>query len=1066
MSIATVTPSPGPRSPLTLVVWLALALTADVTNAYPGYRSYVPNGLQVGCITCHNSTSGGDARNAFGRDFQALLCPPKRAASELCTSLSNPDPRVVTNGFVDYARFWAALYHLDSDADGQRNGLELGDECGVWTEGQIPARTTDLSRPGFATSQTSVVSADGDNDGAPDACDTCSGQTNPDQSDADQDGYGDACDCAPLDPNRTQMLLGYLDDDQDGIAVAGDAVEVCTDAELPSGYSALPGDDCDDDHAGIWRLAPAFLDGDGDGYTRTDISSAICMGAQVEPPYTSTSLGIDCDDQRADRWLQRSGYLDIDGDGYSSQTAPTLLCTDGSLPTSPNYSETTAGTDCNDTDESRYQFQPLYIDKDSDGYGSTAQPRMICTGAEALPPYASVSAGVDCDDDDDAKMVIASGRDDDGDGYAAQDAELSCGPAGEATVFLEIDCDDSDEALFQWRNGFLDADGDGVARSDEASLVCSGTQLPQGFVVEPGADCDDDPTDDPFPDENAHPDNARNRYRMAVVYLDQDEDGVFGTVSVERCVGEQIPASVSTVPGHDCDDSDPAIFPLAVEVVADGVDQDCDGLELCYVDADRDGFVPDRVATVISADLDCDDFSEAGAMTPLGDCNDGRADVSPLASEVCDDVSRDDDCDGRINEQDDDVGGLVPYFFDEDNDGHGAELAGYFCSGPLGTVTTDGDCNDTDDTIYPGAPEDCASGIDSNCDGRQGDQDLDGDGALSCADCNDENPAVYPGAFDFPGDNVDQDCDGREYCYVDVDGDGYTSSYSLVIISSDTDCLDVGEAGFSDAPVDCDDGDAAVFPGAEETCADVIDANCDGHAPQFDQDGDGFANCEDCNDNDKDVHPLAVEFPGDFIDSNCDGEELCFVDADEDGYLADTPSTRASSDLACSAVGLGHLGTPTHDCDDLAGDVQPGAEELCNGRDDDCDAEVDEGAIDLLRFARDGDGDGFTDDTEAVDACTAPPGYAIPSETPDCDDDDPAEHPGAVDVPGDGLDQDCDGKDATAPAGEPPATAPDVSERQASSPPLREGCTSAGLPNALGIIAVALLRRRRRQRRR
>lgn len=1055
---------------LSVYVGLALCLAADVSFAHSAYRYYVPNGLGLGCIACHSSAAGGDHRNPFGQDFQALLCPPappatRRATDEVCSSLSNPDPRVLNHGVLDYGKFWSVLYRLDSDGDGQQNGLELGDACGVWTEGETPARTTDISRPGFANSMTTAPSADVDEDGVPDACDNCAQLSNPDQLDADQDDRGDACDCAPLDAGRSRSTLAYLDEDQDGVATAGDAVEVCAGALLPSGYTELPGEDCDDDNASIWRHEPAFLDGDGDGYTRSEVATSVCIGEQYETPYVSTSLGVDCDDQRADRWALRLGYLDIDGDGWSSQSEAVSLCTGAALPSSPNYSESSAGLDCNDLDSDRFQYRLLYVDEDGDGYGRTAQPRMICSGAQVVPPYALGSVGLDCDDADPTRMVVATGLDEDGDGYASPDSGLVCGPAAETSTFLGVDCDDGDGARFQWRDAYQDLDGDGVARSDEAVPVCSGAQLPSGFVAEPGADCDDDPADDPAAAESDHPENAHNRYRLAVVYLDHDGDGVFGDVSVERCVGEGLPAGVSASAGDDCDDADPAISPLADELVADGIDQDCDGFELCFVDADGDGFVRDHVVTLLSADLDCTDAREAGALAPLGDCNDGRADVSPTAPEVCDAFARDNDCDGRADDADDDVVGRTPHYLDLDGDGFGAVLAGHFCRPPPETVTADGDCNDEDGSVYPAAPEDCSADVDSNCDGRQGAQDLDGDGIPACADCDDADPTVYPGSFEFPGDNIDQDCDGREYCYVDQDHDGYTADYSLVILSADTDCLDPGEASFGGGLLDCNDDDSEVFPGAEETCADVIDRNCDGRVPTVDYDGDGFVNCEDCNDDDKTIHPLAAEHPGDGLDSDCDGLELCFLDVDEDGYLADTPATRTAEDLSCGGPGLAHLGTPAEDCDDLEGAVNPAAQELCNGRDDDCDGAVDEEATGLLRFARDLDGDGFTDDDDQLYACAAPSGYAVPSELPDCADDDAAVHPGAHDLPGDGIDQDCDGLDATGDEAETPRPPPEASGAPASPQPQDEGCASTGSWSTAGWLALMLVVWRPKRRR-
>jgi len=101
--------------------------------------------------------------------------------------------------------------------------------------------------------------------------------------------------------------------------------------------------------------------------------------------------------------------------------------------------------------------------------------------------------------------------------------------------------------------------------------------------------------------------------------------------------------------------------------------------------------------------------------------------------------------------------------------------------------------------------------------------------------------------------------------------------------------------------------------------------------------------------------------------------------------------------------------TSAEDCDDSDPAVHPGADELCNDVDDDCDGVIDEDdALDAALWYADADGDGYglTDDTTT--ACDRPRGY---SEYPDdCDDDDPRVHPGAVeDDCLDTVDYNCDG---------------------------------------------------------
>jgi subtilisin-like proprotein convertase family protein len=64
-------------------------------------------------------------------------------------------------------------------------------------------------------------------------------------------------------------------------------------------------------------------------------------------------------------------------------------------------------------------------------------------------------------------------------------------------------------------------------------------------------------------------------------------------------------------------------------VISDGIDQDCNGGELCYLDNDSDGYRPDATSTLASADLDCLDAREARGAAPTTDCNDSNAAINP-----------------------------------------------------------------------------------------------------------------------------------------------------------------------------------------------------------------------------------------------------------------------------------------------------------------------------------------------------------------------------------------------------------------------------------------------------
>jgi hypothetical protein len=173
---------------------------------------------------------------------------------------------------------------------------------------------------------------------------------------------------------------------------------------------------------------------------------------------------------------------------------------------------------------------------------------------------------------------------------------------------------------------------------------------------------------------------------------------------------------------------------------------------------------------------------------------------------------------GRIQLADSDADGI---FDDSDNcpaaanvdqtdlDGDGiGDICDADADGDL--ITADeGDCNDFDATIYPGAVDDPYDDVDQDCSDYNA-NDLDGDGidavAAGGTDCNDDDASVYPGAAEVPYDGIDQDCSGSDL--TDVDGDGYAA------------------AGFGGK--DCNDADALLNPGAAEVCGDGIDNNCDG----------------------------------------------------------------------------------------------------------------------------------------------------------------------------------------------------------------------------------------------
>ena len=156
-------------------------------------------------------------------------------------------------------------------------------------------------------------------------------------------------------------------------------------------------------------------------------------------------------------------------------------------------------------------------------------------------------------------------------------------------------------------------------------------------------------------------------------------------------------------------------------------------------------------------------------------------------------------------------------------------VGGSLACDEAGEATNDLDCDDGNAAAYPGADEVVGDGIDQDCDTRDLcyedlDEDLYGSTdtvvgvSLACdqpgeatndTDCDDNNPDRFPGNPEVVGDGIDQDCDGLESCYVDSDLDGARTEQTSP--SVDPDCDDPGEA-LAGADIDCNDGDASVYP--------------------------------------------------------------------------------------------------------------------------------------------------------------------------------------------------------------------------------------------------------------
>lgn len=175
----------------------------------------------------------------------------------------------------------------------------------------------------------------------------------------------------------------------------------------------------------------------------------------------------------------------------------------------------------------------------------------------------------------------------------------------------------------------------------------------------------------------------------------------------------------------------------------------------------------------------------------------------------------------------------------------------------------------------------------------------------------------------------------------------------------------------------------------------------DGDFWGVDADGDGVRVPLDCDDDDPNVYPGNAD-PCDGVDADCDGspEESgeFYADLDEDGFGSGVPEFCGPSE--------GFVADGS-DCDDADPLVNPLAEEVCNGVDDDCDFEIDaadDSIVDAEAFLEDLDGDGFG--SELVMACAGDPNVC--EVAGECDDTDPTINPDAQEICEDQVDNDCD----------------------------------------------------------
>ena len=807
------------------------------------------------------------------------------------------------------------------------------------------------------------------NPGASESCDgidnDCDSQvdegvSNTYYTDADSDSYGD-----PNSPFSSCIsTCGYVSNDDDcndnNSAIQPGATEVCDgidnncDGQIDEGVTNTYYADMDDDGFGnpnnsiqACNLLPGYL---------LDYTDCNDSDSTAYPGGTEVCDGVDnnCDGQ-IDEGVTNTYYADTDGDGFGDLNNTTQAC-------SPPAGYLTDNTDCDDTAAN------IYIGADcDDGDPNTSNDQYnnncVCVGA----PHVSISVQIESNDDD-AEQRIHNGYM----SFSSSDLELVYDNTAHQTVgmrFNNIDVPPTATVT----NAYIQFTVD-ETNSDTTNLTIK------------GEDHDDAPA---F--ENIDY-NISNR---TVTSASASWNPVPWTTVGEAGANQQTP-DLSAIVQEIIDRSGWAANNSMLFIITGSGERTAESHNGSATDA------PTLHITYYDSLNPCDPYEDldGDGYCSNTDCNDNDAAINPGATEVCDGI--DNNCDGQVDE-----GVTNTYYADSDGDGHGdPNNSTAACSPPAGYVANDTDCDDMDASKYVGAvcddgdPNTINDAYDSNCIciGTPSIVNLSIQINHNDDDVEERNSN---GSLNFPSsdielvrDNVVPQTVGLRFNNVDIPSTAtVTNAYiQFTVDETDSDTTNLTIKGedhdnapaFLNSPYNVSNrttttasvnweptpwtivGEAGAdqqTPDLSAIVQEIIDRpGWSAHNSMvFVVAGSGERTAESHNGSPADAATLHITYSNG--PSSCDPH----VDADNDGH--------------CSNV----------DCNDNDPAVHPGATEICDGIDNNCDGQVDEGVTNT--YYADTDGDSFGDPNNTIADCSPPVGYV--ADSTDCDDMDASIYIGA-----------------------------------------------------------------------